>query len=406
MMKIYAVGGSVRDAMLGLDVKDRDYVVVGATPQQMIDAGYRAVGADFPVFLHPETNEEYALARTERKTAPGYAGFAFHTTPDVTLIDDLKRRDLTINAMAKADDGTLIDPYGGAHDLAQKVLRHVSAAFSEDPVRILRVARFAARFQALGFRVADETLELMRTMVASGEVDHLVPERVWQELARGLMETAPSAMFAMLHASGALAKLLPEVEALFMRTNDDSSTMHLPRMHPSTMQLLDLAAQHNFNLPIRFAVMLHDLLCKTSLAAEGQPTLISLIRAMCERLRVPADCRDFALMVAKWHQQYALAPALTNDDLLAVFDGVDALRRPDRFNDWLLACACIHPDAESASQYLRAAFSRLRSMNQGEIAAKVMPADIPKAIRAAKLATLQAFILDRNLRTTTLQGKT
>ncbi len=402
MMKIYAVGGSVRDAMLGLDVKDRDYVVVGATPQQMIDAGYRAVGADFPVFLHPETNEEYALARTERKTAPGYAGFAFHATPDVTLIDDLKRRDLTINAMAKADDGTLIDPYGGAHDLAQKVLRHVSAAFSEDPVRILRVARFAARFQSLGFRVADETLELMRAMVASGEVDHLVPERVWQELARGLMEITPSAMFTMLHASGALAKILPEVEALFMRTRDASSAMNSSKTQPSTMPLLDLAARHSFNLPIRFAILVHDLTYKMSLAVEDQPTLLSLIRAICARLRVPADCRDFALMVARWHSHLPAAPAIGAEQLLALFDGVDALRRPDRFNDWLLACSCIHPDAELGSQYLRAAFSRLRSMNQGEIAAKVMPVDIPNAIRAAKLATLQGFILEHN----TLQGKT
>lgn len=392
-MKIYAVGGSVRDEMLGLAVKDRDYVVVGATPQEMIDAGYRAVGADFPVFLHPETNEEYALARTERKTAPGYAGFAFHATPDVTLIDDLKRRDLTINAMAVADDGTLIDPYGGANDLAQKILRHVSEAFSEDPVRLLRVARFAARFQSLGFRVADETLELMRVMVASGEADHLVSERVWQELARGLMETTPSAMFTMLHASGALAKILPEVEALFTRATNDRSTTQL-----STMPLLDLAAKRNFSLPIRFAILVHDLMREMSNPIGDHSTLVSLIRALCERLRVPLECRDFATMVAKWHWQLSIAPALTNEELLALLDGVDALRRPERFGDWLDACGCIHPDASIANQYLRAAFSRLQSMNQREIAAKVMPVDIPKAIRAAKLATLHNFILEQKAR--------
>ena len=392
-MKTYAVGGSVRDEMLGLAVKDRDYVVVGATPEEMIDAGYRAVGADFPVFLHPETNEEYALARTERKTAPGYAGFAFHAAPDVTLIDDLKRRDLTINAMAVADDGTLIDPYGGANDLAQKILRHVSEAFSEDPVRLLRVARFAARFQSLGFRVADETLELMRAMVASGEADHLVSERVWQELARGLMETTPSAMFTMLHACGALATILPEVEVLFTRATNDRSTTHV-----STMHLLDLAAKRNFSLPIRFAILVHDLMREMSNPIGDHSTLVSLIRAMCERLRVPVECRDFATMVAKWHRQLSIAPALTNEELLALLDGVDALRRPERFGDWLDACGCIHPDADIANQYLRAAFSRLQSMNQGEIAAKVMPADIPKAIRAAKLATLQNFILEQKAR--------
>ncbi len=396
-LKIYAVGGSVRDEMLGLAVKDRDYVVVGATPQQMIDAGYRAVGADFPVFLHPDTHEEYALARTERKTAPGYAGFAFHAAPDVTLIDDLKRRDLTINAMAVADDGTLIDPYGGANDLAQKILRHVSEAFSEDPVRVLRVARFVARFQPLGFRVADETVGLMRAMVASGEVDHLVSERVWQELARGLMEITPSAMFTTLQASGAIAKILPELEVLFTRDADSR-----PTSHRSTWPLLDRAAKHNFNLPIRFAILVHDLAYDMSKPAGDQSTAVNLIRAMCERLRVPAECRDFAIMVAKGHRQLSAAAALSNEELLALLDGVDAMRRPDRFGDWLQACRCIHPDAQLASQYLRAAFSRLQSMNLGEIAAKVLPAAIPKAIRAAKLATLQHFILDHK----TSQGKT
>ena len=286
---------------------------------------------------------------------------------------------------------------GGANDLAQKILRHVSEAFSEDPVRVLRVARFVARFQSLGFRVADETLELMRAMVASGEVDHLVPERVWQELARGLMEITPSAMFTTLHASGALTKILPELEVLFTRDADDR-----PTPHRSTWPLLDLAAEHNFNLPIRFAILVHDLTYDMSKPAGDQSTAVSLIRAMCERLRVPTECRDFAIMVAKWHHQLSAAPALSNEELLALLDGVDAMRRPDRFGDWLQACCCIHPDAQLASQYLRAAFSRLQSMNLGEIAAKVMPADIPQAIRAAKLETLRNFILDHK----TSQGKT
>ena len=374
-MKIYAVGGSVRDEMLGLAVKDHDFVVVGSTPQQMIDAGYRAVGTDFPVFLHPVTRQEYALARTERKTAPGYTGFQFHTSPDVTLADDLRRRDLTINAMAKDDDGTLIDPYNGAGDVAQKLLRHVGDAFAEDPVRILRVARFSARFASLGFRVADETMTLMRAMVASGEVDHLVSERVWQELARGLMEATPSAMFAVLHESDALAKISPEIEAcLKSRPTKDYA-----------LQALDFAAKQNFNLPIRFAVLTHYI--------GDRKSGVAVIRVMCERLRVPVDCRDLALTFARWFEEISHALILNSEQLLALLDGTDALRRPDRFRDLLDASGCVQPGAGETHQYLRAAVSRLQLMNQGEIAAKVMPADIPNAIRAAKLAALEQFIL-------------
>ncbi len=377
-MKIYAVGGSVRDEMLGLAVKDRDFVVVGCTPQQMIDAGYKPVGADFPVFLHPVTRQEYALARTERKTAPGYTGFQFHTSPDVTLVDDLRRRDLTINAMAKDADGTLIDPYGGKKDLADKLLRHVSEAFAEDPVRILRVARFSARFAALGFRVADETMTLMRTMVASGEVDHLVSERVWQEIARGLMEPTPSAMFKVLHASGALAKILPEI----------SVSLKLPPTKDLTLQALDFAAQQNFNLPIRFTALTHCI--GENQSAESAATII---RAMCERVRVPVDCRDLALTFARWLEEMRHALTLNSAQLLALLDGTDALRRPDRFRDLLYVTGCMHPRLRETYQYLRLALAQLQSMNQGEIAAKVMPADIPNAIRAAKLAALEQFIL-------------
>lgn len=364
-MKIYAVGGSVRDELLGIAVKDRDYVVVGATPQQMIDAGYKAVGADFPVFLHPQTQEEYALARTERKTAPGYTGFAFHAAPDVTLVEDLRRRDLTINAMAKQDDGTLIDPYGGKKDLENKLLRHVSAAFSEDPVRILRVARFAARFAALGFRVADETMALMRAMVASGEVDYLVPERVWQEVARGLMAATPSAMFAVLRESGALARIMRELEGI----------------KNSTMQAIDFAAQQNLNLVTRFAVLTHSI-------DEAE------LRILCEHLRVPGECRDLAVMMARWRDEARKAHGLDAEKLLFLFDGTDALRRPDRFRDFLDACYCLHQESNKENKFLITALSQLQSLNQGAIAAKVVTADIAQAIRAAKLAALDQTILE------------
>jgi tRNA nucleotidyltransferase (CCA-adding enzyme) len=367
-MKIYAVGGSVRDELLGLDVKDRDYVAVGATPQQMIDAGYKAVGADFPVFLHPRTQEEYALARTERKTAPGYTGFQFHTSPEVTLVDDLQRRDLTINAMAKDDDGTLIDPYGGKKDLENKLLRHVSAAFSEDPVRILRVARFAARFAPLGFRVASETMLLMRAMVDSGEVDHLVAERVWKELARGLMEATPSAMFAVLRDCGALARILPEIE----------------RAGNASMPSLDFAANENLNLAIRFAVLVHNL-------ADAN------VRTLCARIRVSAECRDLAITVARWHADAHHACELDAEKLLSLFDGTDALRRPERFHEFLDACRCIHGPEVHENRFLITALTQLQSMNQGAIAATVAPTDIAKAIRTAKLALLSRHILDYSI---------
>lgn len=364
-MKVYAVGGSVRDELLGIAVTDRDYVVVGATPQQMIDAGYKTVGADFPVFLHPQTHEEYALARTERKTAPGYSGFAFHASPEVTLVDDLRRRDLTINAMAKDDDGTLIDPYSGAKDLAHKLLRHVSDAFAEDPVRVLRVARFAARFAPLGFHVADETMTLMQAMVESGEVDHLVAERVWQELARGLMQATPSAMFDVLRDCGALARILPEVECA----------------KNSSLLPLDFAARQNLNLAIRFAVLVHHL-----------PK--ANVRTLCERIRVPAEYRDLAIMVARWHLDARHARELDAEKLLSLFDGTDALRRPERFHEFLDACRCIHGAEAHENRFLITALTQLQSMNQGVIAATVTPVDIARAIRAAKLALLNLCIRD------------
>ena len=297
-MKIYIVGGAVRDQLLGRATADRDYVVVGASPQAMLDRGFRPVGKDFPVFLHPETHEEYALARTERKTGNGYHGFAFHAAPEVTLEEDLARRDLTINAMARAEDGVLIDPFRGQRDLEAKILRHVGPAFAEDPVRILRLARFAARFA--DFSVAPETLALARDMVAGGEVDHLVAERVWQELAKGLMEFRPSRMFEVLRECGALARLLPEVNALF-------GVPQRADYHPEvdtgvhTMMVVDEAARRNFPLPVRFAALTHDL-GKATTPADILPRhhghearSVRLATALCGRLRVPGDCRDLAL---------------------------------------------------------------------------------------------------------------
>jgi len=290
-LNIYCVGGAVRDSLLGLPVQDHDWVVVGATPAQMEALGYRAVGKDFPVFLHPTTHEEYALARTERKTAPGYKGFVVHAAPDVTLEQDLSRRDFTVNAIAQADDGSLTDPYRGMADLRAGILRHVSAAFSEDPVRILRAARFVARF---GFMIAPETLTLMREMAANGEVDALVPERVWQELARGLMEKHPSRFITTLRECGALKKILPEVDALF-------GVPQPPKYHPEidcgihTMMVLDAAAQHDYVLEVRFAALMHDL-GKATTPADMLPRHIGhearsvdLLRGLCNRLRVPGE---------------------------------------------------------------------------------------------------------------------
>ncbi|MHB8760691.1 MAG: multifunctional CCA addition/repair protein, partial [Thiobacillus sp.] len=303
-MKTYVVGGAVRDRLLGLPVTDRDHVVVGASPDEMLTAGFQPVGKDFPVFLHPHTHEEYALARTERKSGRGYKGFAVYAAPEVTLEEDLARRDLTINAIAEDESGTLIDPYNGRADLAAKTFRHVSEAFAEDPVRILRVARFAARFTE--FVVAPETNALMRRMVDSGEVDALVAERVWQEIARGLMEAQPSRMFAVLRECGALARLLPEVDRLF-------GVPQPPEHHPEVdtgvhvMRVIDWAARQGASLPVRFAALTHDL-GKGETAPELWPKHhghegagVRLVRALGERLRAPAECRDLAVAVARDH---------------------------------------------------------------------------------------------------------
>ncbi len=342
-MKIYQVGGAVRDALLGLVVKDRDWVVVGATPEQMQAQGFKPVGKDFPVFLHPQSGEEYALARTERKTAPGYTGFAFHAAPDVSLEDDLIRRDLTINAMAQDADGHLIDPYGGQQDLQQRILRHVSPAFTEDPVRILRLARFYARFAPLGFRIADETLQLMRDMVAAGEVDALVPERVWAETQRALAEDAADGFFETLRACGALAKLMPELDALWGVPQPEQ---HHPEIDTGvhTMMVLQQACRLSPEPRVRFAALLHDL-GKGATPKEEWPRHIAhearglpLIQALCDRLRAPNDFRELALLAGKYHTHCHRAAELRASTLLETLHGLDAFRRPERFEEFLLAC--------------------------------------------------------------------
>jgi tRNA nucleotidyltransferase (CCA-adding enzyme) len=342
-MKMWMVGGAVRDALLGLQVNDHDWVVVGATPQQLMDAGYVPVGKDFPVFLHPQTKEEVALARTERKSAPGYRGFTIHADPSVTLEEDLLRRDLTINAMAQGEDGTLIDPHGGQRDLRDKVLRHVSTAFTEDPVRILRLARFAARFA--DFRVAPETQALMQQMVAEGEVDALVPERVWQELARGLMEQKPSRMFEVLRGCGALARLLPEVDRLW---GVPQPAEHHPEVDTGEhlMLVLDMAARLKAPLSVRFACLGHDLGKGTTPADElprhiaHEARSVALVRAVCERLRVPTDCRELAETVAREHGNVHRSESLDAAAVMRLLERCDAWRRPQRFAELLLACEC------------------------------------------------------------------
>ena len=357
-MQIYMVGGAVRDALLGLAVKDRDWVVVGSTPEALLTQGFLPVGKDFPVFLHPKTHEEYALARTERKTGPGYHGFAVHAAPDVTLEEDLARRDLTINAIAlpaaaaqnadaihaiDANHPDLVDPFHGRADLQARVFRHVTASFREDPVRILRVARLAARFA--DFSVAPDTLALMREMVAQGEVDHLVAERVWQELAKGLMEATPSRMFAVLRDCGALARLLPEVDRLWgvpQRADyhpEIDTGVHL-------MVVLDMSARLHAPLPVRLACLTHDL-GKGTTAPELLPRHIGheersarLLKTLCQRLRVPTDCRELADVVAREHGNIHRSQDLNAAAVVRLLERCDAFRKPQRFADIVLACAC------------------------------------------------------------------
>jgi tRNA nucleotidyltransferase (CCA-adding enzyme) len=405
-MKFYTVGGAVRDELLGLPVQDRDWVVVGGSPEQLVAAGFTPVGKDFPVFLHPVTHEEYALARTERKTARGYKGFDVYCSPEVTLEDDLRRRDLTINAIARGEDGALVDPHGGRRDLQAKVLRHISEAFAEDPVRILRLARFAARFT--DFSVAPETLALMRWMVDDGEVDALVPERVWQELARGLMEARPSRMFSVLRECGALARVLPEVDRLW-------GVPQRPESHPEVdtgvhvMMVLDYAAGQDFSLAVRFAALTHDL-GKAATAPEVLPRhpdhearSVELLEAVCARLRVPNEVRDLSRLVAREHGVVHKALELRPATLLQLLERMDAMRRPARVAEVLQACESDfrgrlgyreqpYPQAARVRRALQAA----QSVDAGSIArtAQADADSIRERIHAARLAAVEQALRD------------
>jgi len=342
-MQVYLVGGAVRDALLGQAVKERDWVVVGGTREELLRLKYREVGRDFPVFLHPDTHEEYALARLERKVSPGYRGFSVEFGPEVTLEEDLARRDLTINAIAQSADGALIDPHGGGRDLEARVLRHVSSAFIEDPVRALRVARFAARFAPLGFRVAPETLALMRAMVERGEMDALVPERVWQETEKALREPKASEFFRVLRECGALKATFPELDALF-------GVPQPAQWHPEidtglhTLMVLDQAAALSPHLPVRFAALVHDLGKGTTPRAEWpshkghEERSVALIEALADRLRLPGEYRDLAVIVARYHGIVHRAFELKPKTILEFMERADAFRRPERFAQALLAC--------------------------------------------------------------------
>jgi len=403
-MQVYLVGGAVRDEQLGLPVTERDWCVVGSTPEELEALGYRPVGKDFPVFIHPETGEEYALARTERKTAAGYRGFSFNTSPEVTIEDDLERRDLTINAIAVDPAGRFCDPFDGLGDLERRVLRHVSDAFAEDPVRVLRVARFAARFHSLGFRVADETLELMRRMVGSGEVDALVSDRVWKETESALKGAASRRFFEVLRECGALAKIYPEIEALFGVPQPE-------RWHPEidtgvhTMMVLDQAEALSASPAVRFAALVHDL-GKADTPAERLPShpgherkSVSRIRALCGRYPVPKAYRDLAVIVAEYHTHCHKALELRPGTVLKVLEKADAFRRPERFEEFLVTCEAdargrlgLETRNYPQADYLRGALTAAADIDAAQIAAEAAdPAEIPRAIHDARLKVLRAY---------------
>jgi tRNA nucleotidyltransferase (CCA-adding enzyme) len=400
--KIYCVGGAVRDRLLGLAVQDHDWVVVGSTPEEMVAQDFQPVGKDFPVFLHPKTHEEYALARTERKTARGYQGFAVYAAPDVTLEQDLLRRDFTINAIAQDADGKLIDPHNGIADLRAGILRHVSTAFAEDPVRILRAARFAARF---GFTIAPDTLTLMRDMVNNGEVDALVAERVWQELARGLMEKKPSRFFETLRSCGALARIIPEVDALFGVPQPEK---HQPEIDCGihTMLVVDDAAHHDYPLEVRFAALTHDL-GKATTPKDILPRHIGhelrsveLVRKLSQRLRASSECRDLALLAARYHGDIHRAGELRAETVIKLFQSADAWRRPERFALLLQACAADargrtghENDAYPQADYLLNLLAVARAVDAGEIA-KQCPDNnsIAAAVLRARISAIEALV--------------
>jgi tRNA nucleotidyltransferase (CCA-adding enzyme) len=400
-MQVYLVGGAVRDRLLGLPVRERDWVVVGAEPAELERQGYTSVGKEFPVFLHPQTHEEYALARLERKVAPGYRGFVTQFSPDVKLEDDLKRRDLTINALAQQDDGTVIDPFGGQRDLQARVLRHVSDAFVEDPVRVLRVARFAARFAPLGFTVAPETVQLMRRMVDSGEVDALVSERVWKETERALGEPRPEVFFETLRECGALAVIFPEIEALY-------GVPQPPQWHPEidtgvhVMMALRLASRISDSKVVRFAVLMHDL-GKAVTPAEKLPShpgheeaSVPLIEALVARLKVPNEYRELALLAARHHGNVHRAFELRPGTVLKLLEETDALRRPERFAQFLLACESdargrkgLEERPYPQADFLRRAREAVAAVTLGEAERAGLPgAAIGETLRTKRLKVL------------------
>ncbi|CAK7054046.1 multifunctional CCA tRNA nucleotidyl transferase/2'3'-cyclic phosphodiesterase/2'nucleotidase/phosphatase [Saezia sanguinis] len=425
-MKTYMVGGAVRDMLLGWPVQDRDWVVVGATPQELIGAGYTPVGKDFPVFLHPQTHEEVALARTERKTAPGYHGFSFHADPTVTLEEDLARRDLTINAIAQDEQGHLIDPYGGQKDLHDKVLRHVTQAFAEDPVRILRVARFAARY--VDFTVAPETMQLMRAMVVAGEVDALVAERVWQELSRGLMEKMPSRMIRVLHECGALARILPEIDQRFgawqliLSALQPSATAQDAAAHADgeirydrrhgwaeqgrhTLRVLDLSAQQGTPLPVRFTCLVYDAALTDALRLETQlepdRDLLQDLKGLCERLRVPVECRELAQLAQQFVAQIHGAAHFDAGAVMRLFKHADAFRQPDRFRSLLDVAqvdATAYPEwlgiRYPQRQWLGNALDAALAVDTKDVARQAMASGaqglaVGEAVDAARLACIE-----------------
>jgi tRNA nucleotidyltransferase (CCA-adding enzyme) len=403
-MKVYLVGGAVRDELLGLPVKERDWCVVGATPEQLAALGYRQVGKDFPVFLHPESGEEYALARKERKSAAGHHGFQFDTSPDISIEEDLGRRDLTINAMARDLDGNLLDPYNGRADLAAKLLRHVSAAFAEDPVRILRVARFAARFADLGFRIAPDTMVKMRDMVREGEVDALVPDRVWKETENALAGKSPHRFFAVLRECGALQVVFPEIDALY-------GVPQPAQWHPEidcgvhAMMVLEQAALLSEHVDVRFAALVHDL-GKATTPKDRLPQhpghekrSARLVSALCKRLPVPSSLRDLGMLVAEFHAHCHRAFELRPSTILRVLERVDAFRRPDRFERFLLACEA---DARGRTgfetrpypqaQLFRDACKVAATVNAREFAEQGIDGqEIGARVRRARLAAVSKF---------------
>jgi tRNA nucleotidyltransferase (CCA-adding enzyme) len=407
IMEVYLVGGAVRDELLGLPVKERDWCVVGASPEVLEDLGYRPVGKDFPVFLHPDSAEEYALARTERKTAAGYHGFTFHTAPDVTIEQDLGRRDLTVNAIAMDTDGQLIDPFNGRQDLENKLLRHVSDAFAEDPVRILRTARFAARYHPLGFRVAEETMQLMNTMVQNGEADALVPDRVWKETEAALGESHPQVFFEVLRSCGALSAVYPELDALFGIPQPE-------KWHPEidcgihTMMVLQQAALRSDAIDVRFAGLTHDLgkatTDKSKLPSHPghEARGVKLVKALAKRLPVPNACRDLACLTAEFHTHCHRAFELRGATILKVLDQSDAFRRPDRFERFLVTCeadargrAGLEDRDYPQANYFRGAFKAANDVNIDDLkTGKLAGADIGKAIHERRFLAVQQFVED------------